>query len=55
MRDLRLAIKILMTRQQFFMTEEETEEVSLSRQDNTAIQRAAEIPAMAGLAAYTTQ
>ena len=25
------------------MTEEETEEVSLSRQDNTAIQRAAEI------------
>ena len=37
-RDLRLAIKILMTRQQFFMAEEETEEVSLSRQDNTTIQ-----------------
>jgi hypothetical protein len=28
------------------MTEEETEEVSLSRQDNTAIQRAAEIAAI---------
>ena len=31
------------------MTEEETEEVSLSRQDNTAIQRAAEIQPWLGL------
>ena len=31
------------------MTEEETEEVSLSRQDNTAIQRAAEIQLWLGL------
>ena len=30
------------------MTEEETEEVSLSRQDNTAIQRAAEIQPWVG-------